>query len=291
MNVFSEVATSMAADESLDLKRGTSKLSILQKDIELRFTGVWNELGADSVATIKDGTGSVATLFLMRGTGASLANNPLNPNPGVNEPFTVRIPFEAWDITDNRQINVMVVDRFQNPVQKPYYAWNPNNRMYFYLVETPYSETVIKPADSEADSASWAMAAWSLHYKIGDIVKIKYTNPIRPGKDVFRFSTNASVIEIKDDGIGAPKEYSLSQNYPNPFNPATTINFAVPKAGNVKITVYDMLGREVEILTNKEYSLGVHKIEWNASRYSSGVYFYRLESAGFSLAKKMLLIK
>jgi hypothetical protein len=105
------------------------------------------------------------------------------------------------------------------------------------------------------------------------------------------YNNSVGIIGIESDEPSAPTRYDLSQNYPNPFNPSTTINFAVPKAGNVKITVYDMLGREVEILTNKEYSVGVHKIEWNASRYSSGVYFYKLESAGFSMAKKMLLIK
>lgn len=98
-------------------------------------------------------------------------------------------------------------------------------------------------------------------------------------------------IDISKDDFIVPELYQLGQNYPNPFNPATTIDFRIYKAGNVKITVYDALGKELEIITNQHYASGSYKIGWNASRYSSGVYFYRLESSEFTAVKKMILLK
>ncbi len=88
-----------------------------------------------------------------------------------------------------------------------------------------------------------------------------------------------------------PETYSLSQNYPNPFNPVTTIKFTVPQGSNVKIVIYDAIGRQVTTLTNQYYSKGEYKIEWNADSYASGIYFYRIEAKNFNMVKKMVLLK
>jgi subtilisin-like proprotein convertase family protein len=91
--------------------------------------------------------------------------------------------------------------------------------------------------------------------------------------------------------IEIPNYYALGQNYPNPFNPATTISFALPKAENVKLAVYDMLGREVAALVNAFKQAGIYEVPFDASSLSSGVYFYRLETGSFTETKKMLLVK
>ncbi|MBI5403623.1 MAG: T9SS type A sorting domain-containing protein [Ignavibacteriae bacterium] len=88
-----------------------------------------------------------------------------------------------------------------------------------------------------------------------------------------------------------PKEYSLNQNYPNPFNPVTKINFEVPKQGFVSLKIFDVLGREVKTLVNEVKTPGVYSIDFNGAELSSGVYFYRMESAEFTDIKKMMLIK
>lgn len=88
-----------------------------------------------------------------------------------------------------------------------------------------------------------------------------------------------------------PNVYSLAQNYPNPFNPSTKISFALPKAGNVKLVVFDLLGREIRTLVNEFRTAGNHTVEFNASNLASGVYFYRIEAGDFTATKKMLLIK
>ncbi len=101
---------------------------------------------------------------------------------------------------------------------------------------------------------------------------------------------------VKQISSTIPGRFSLSQNYPNPFNPATIIKFDIPALGqmhafNVNLKVYDILGREVAVLINKQLLPGSYEVDWNAANYPSGVYFYRLEAEGFSESKKMVLVK
>jgi len=95
-----------------------------------------------------------------------------------------------------------------------------------------------------------------------------------------------------------PSEYVLSQNYPNPFNPSTTIKYSIPNvvssfnsSVNVKLIVYDILGREIAALVNKQQSVGNYEVIFNASNLPSGTYFYQLTAGTFIQTKKMLLIK
>lgn len=88
-----------------------------------------------------------------------------------------------------------------------------------------------------------------------------------------------------------PKKYALSQNYPNPFNPSTKIKFDIPKASNVKLIIYDMLGREAVVLVNESLNAGKYEANLNGSGYPSGVYFYKMVAGDFVDVKKMLLVK
>ncbi len=97
-------------------------------------------------------------------------------------------------------------------------------------------------------------------------------------------------------GIGVntgevPSSFSLSQNYPNPFNPSTMIKFALPKAGEVTLKVYNSLGKEVETLVSEQMNAGTYEVTFDASRLTSGIYFYRLSANGFTDTKKMMLVK
>ncbi|MFA7419747.1 MAG: SdrD B-like domain-containing protein [Melioribacteraceae bacterium] len=109
----------------------------------------------------------------------------------------------------------------------------------------------------------------------------------REGK-IYKISFN--VTDVDGDGT-VPSEFKLSQNYPNPFNPTTTIEVALPKAGRYSLKVYNILGQEVAVLLNKEMSAGLHKVTFDASRYASGMYIYRLTGSNVNIAKKMLLMK
>ncbi len=90
---------------------------------------------------------------------------------------------------------------------------------------------------------------------------------------------------------GIPTQFNLSQNYPNPFNPSTEIKFSIPDGSNVKLTIYDAIGKQVAVVINDYYAAGNYKIKWNAGQFSSGVYFYKIETKNFSMVKKMVLIK
>ncbi len=88
-----------------------------------------------------------------------------------------------------------------------------------------------------------------------------------------------------------PYVYSLEQNYPNPFNPVTSIHYQLAEDVQVSLKVYDVTGKEIATLVNRKQNAGNHTIEWNASQYSSGVYFYRLTAGKFTEIRKMILIK
>lgn len=100
-----------------------------------------------------------------------------------------------------------------------------------------------------------------------------------------------STVGVINNGTGVPSSYELAQNYPNPFNPSTKINFSIPKAGNVKLAVYDMIGNEVSVITNGELAAGNYTASFNASKLSSGVYFYKLVTGEFTSTKRMILVK
>lgn len=88
-----------------------------------------------------------------------------------------------------------------------------------------------------------------------------------------------------------PDKFELSQNYPNPFNPVTNIRFAVKKYGLVKLSVYDVSGREVYEAVDDILKPGTYEVNWDASSLSSGIYFYRLQAEGFTATRKMILVK
>jgi hypothetical protein len=97
-------------------------------------------------------------------------------------------------------------------------------------------------------------------------------------------------VELADDNI--PDQYYLNQNYPNPFNPSTQIKFGIIEASNVDLRVYDVLGREVAVLTNNEYlAAGSYNVKFNAANLASGIYIYKLTAGTITVSRKMQLLK
>jgi hypothetical protein len=93
-----------------------------------------------------------------------------------------------------------------------------------------------------------------------------------------------------------PEEFALYQNYPNPFNPVTTINYDLPQQTHVNLLIYDILGREVATLVNKDMSAGYQSVIWNTYNnmgmpVSAGIYFYQVQTKDFVKTKKMVLLK
>jgi hypothetical protein len=102
--------------------------------------------------------------------------------------------------------------------------------------------------------------------------------------------------EIIEADLGLPLEFALEQNYPNPFNPSTSIQFSIPVDAKVNINVYNLVGEKISVVTNQAYSAGIHKIVFDASGLTSGVYLYRIDATGadgssYSNVLKMTLLK
>jgi hypothetical protein len=102
---------------------------------------------------------------------------------------------------------------------------------------------------------------------------------------------NSGTSRVEQLSPTAPKTFLLEQNYPNPFNPSTTIRYQLPVASEVKLEVYDVLGKKIATLVNERQSAGSYQVVWNASGLSSGTYFYRLQAGTFTQTKKMILVK
>lgn len=111
------------------------------------------------------------------------------------------------------------------------------------------------------------------------------------GESVNSDSVRIYVLDADEPTSAIPQEYSLSQNFPNPFNPTTTIRFGLPVASDVRLEVFDLLGRSVTTLLNSRLSAGYHSLEFDAKGLGSGIYFYRLHAGDFEQLRKMMLIR
>jgi photosystem II stability/assembly factor-like uncharacterized protein len=147
---------------------------------------------------------------------------------------------------------------------------------------------------STDEGASWisfntglpAVEIYDMKYKQANGIILAATH----GRGCWIFDL-ASSIGIEDPFAHIPDRFILNQNYPNPFNPATKVRFALPKSAYVTIEIYDAAGRKIKELVNSRFNPGTFEVTWDASEYSSGVYFYKLIAEGFVETKKMLMVK
>ncbi len=104
-------------------------------------------------------------------------------------------------------------------------------------------------------------------------------------------SITATLVNIEQNPNVVPIQFTLHPNYPNPFNPSTTIRYALPKSGRTTLTIYNSLGQPVVTLIDRYMTVGSYATTFNAGALPTGIYFYRLESAGATASRKMILIK
>jgi N-acetylneuraminic acid mutarotase len=114
------------------------------------------------------------------------------------------------------------------------------------------------------------------------------THPNIGTSAIYEFETNVVPVEPASLTVHS---YLLCQNYPNPFNPSTTIKYELPKATEVKLSVYDVLGREVSVLVNERKNAGSYEVQFNASNLASAVYFYRIQAGDYTQTRKLCLIR
>jgi photosystem II stability/assembly factor-like uncharacterized protein len=178
--------------------------------------------------------------------------------------------------------------------------YNKSKAMFFADANTGWIGGSSSPDNISIIRTSNAGTNWltSLSYNITtNINSIYFVNTatgwaVGNSGAIFRtWTSGLPGINVQNISSEIPSSFSLQQNYPNPFNPTTNIKFAIPKNEFVKITVFDILGKELETLVNEQLQPGTYETNWNASNYPSGVYFYKLITKGFTETKKMFLIK
>lgn len=167
----------------------------------------------------------------------------------------------------------------------PYFVYNGTSNL---IVEICYSNTTYTQYTKVRStvSPSYLTKIASSDNTSGCLLSISTTS-YRP--NICFQATTATYGNNSSNSL--PGKYSLSQNYPNPFNPVTRINYDIPGHEFVNLKVFDLLGREVKSLVNEMKAPGYYSLDFDGSELPSGVYFYRIQSGGFSDIKKMILIK
>ncbi len=124
-----------------------------------------------------------------------------------------------------------------------------------------------------------------------DWVNVYLADKEGKGRDIGRTLPSVVMTDIVDNNTNSPFQFSLEDNYPNPFNPLTRIGFTMAEKGHARLAVYDLLGREVEVLVNGQRNAGKYEVVWNSRHLPSGVYFYKFETESCKSIKKMTLVK
>ncbi|OGU83459.1 MAG: hypothetical protein A2279_13595, partial [Stygiobacter sp. RIFOXYA12_FULL_38_9] len=205
-------------------------------------------------------------------------------------------------LTASDTVTVMVYQRKLNflAVRPDTISCSPGDTLYFGIAgfdqhrnEMTITDPITWSANGGSINNSGRFVAGSssgiFHITATDIKNnIKSISKVKIG------NSTTSIEENKNEEL--PATYSLSQNYPNPFNPVTTIKYSIPsnekgKTENVMLIVYDILGREVEVLVNLKQSAGNYEVKFDGSKIASGVYFYKLQSGSFVQTKKFILLK
>ena len=129
----------------------------------------------------------------------------------------------------------------------------------------------------------------------GNIVSSSYNGTTSldfPSRSITTIAFSGTLVtSVNELQYSNPSEYSLSQNYPNPFNPSTKIQFTLGKEQFVSLKIYDILGREISTLVQKELPGGIHSVDFDAAKMNSGIYVYRITAGDFTESRKMLLLR
>jgi hypothetical protein len=213
------------------------------------------------------GTASFTAPFSSNGFSSIFFGILINPEPmnlmGVD---TIRV-----GVTGPTMVTIRVPFSFEPPD---------------YTLQIPSGDSLsIQPFEPENDS-----------YLVQGYGSIGDTLSVTISEERFGFSRQFTVIldddavGIEDDGV-SPESFALDQNFPNPFNPSTVIRYQKSVSGHTRLTVYDVLGREVAVLVDGIMPAGAHQVTFDASSLASGMYLYRLTAGGQVITRRMMLVK
>jgi minor extracellular serine protease Vpr len=182
----------------------------------------------------------------------------INPPVSVGSTFFVSVNFGDYGAADYGSAAVSATDQIGSRVAEVWEQWSDDS---WHNVSDEWTGSQSIPGTGTAGWHLWMEA------------------------------TIGTATAVDDRFADIPHQLVLEPNYPNPFNPSTVIRFGVPAPGHVRMTVYDMLGREIAQLVDDELGAGMHSATFDASAFSSGVYFYRLQMDNQSRVRKMMLVR
>jgi len=171
-----------------------------------------------------------------------------------------------------------------------YYGFKKCGFLIFDIDDQYDYELWYSPIDCQWDTNEHIILFDTIDHYHGDFdIKLKVLKDDVYIDSLSHFMRAIAEMSINDEN--KPTHFHLSQNYPNPFNPATMINYQLPMTSEVNLSVFNMLGQKIATLVNERKSDGSHQVIWDASEYSSGIYFYKIESGDFVKYQKCLLVK
>lgn len=249
---------------------------------------------------------------------AEFAPYILNPSVGyAYQDYKKGVPLSAWDVEQNPPVRLAVGFMENNAAQGLVDGkwWPPANgtgvnqgsvREWLFIFNKPYTDaTQVNELQKDLLNNSMPVMWWlgvtrlgGTNFSAGDEFLIHALHPLT-SRDVWVFNPLTSgPVAIRDEGA-VPGTFALRQNYPNPFNPSTTIEFSLPVESNVRLEIFDLLGRNIALLVSERLRAGVYRQAWNPFGLPTGMYFYRLqarslsggEGEDWSDVKKLLLLK
>jgi len=170
--------------------------------------------------------------------------------------------------------------------------------LYLFVLITMLLQTKILGQyyiSSNSISSGMEMANNSKYKMVSTLAQplfgLTFNNDFQLSAGVYYIYQADMLTTIDDQKKNSPTKYEVYQNYPNPFNPSTTISYQIPSESFVTLKVYDLLGRELEVLVREEKTAGFYNIKYDATNLSSGIYFYTIRAGDFIQTKKFILLK
>jgi subtilisin-like proprotein convertase family protein len=220
----------------------------------------------------------VGDLRITVNKGATTVTLCRNPGAGLNGSSGDNFIGTTFSDTARYNIDSILTTTGQGQLSAPYTG-------YFRTNSNPPNTAITSTPLSLFNGVTNPNGVWTFNWK---------DSALQDVGTVRRYCVMIDYVDytgITQTGTEIPNKYFVDQNYPNPFNPVTNIKFGLPNAGNVKLVVFDILGREVATLVNEFKAAGQYTADFDASMLSSGAYFYRIEAGDFVETKKMLLVK
>lgn len=167
---------------------------------------------------------------------------------------------------------------------------NPHNHVLRKMITSPTGESINLASNQTVSKTINLESAWNTG-NIGVVVFVQNSSSKEVYQSNFITYDELGITSVDDINNSILDSYNLSQNYPNPFNPTTSIEYQIPAEENVVLKVYNLIGQEVAELVNEKKSAGSYKVNFNAEKLASGVYYYTLRAGNFVGSQKLVLLK